>query len=72
MKRCHRIGQTESVKLFELRNVDNPAEMAISRIHASRSKMTYKAFSTTNQELEGAGRNGWSGVRSPLRRGRDK
>jgi hypothetical protein len=64
MKRCHRIGQTESVKLFELRNVDNPAEMAISTIHASRSKMTYKAFSTTNQELEGAGRNGWSGVRS--------
>jgi hypothetical protein len=64
MKRCHRIGQTESVQLFELRNVDNPAEMAIATIHASRGKMTDTAFSTTNQELEDTGRSGRSGART--------
>jgi hypothetical protein len=64
MKRCRRIGQTESVQLFELRNVDNPAEMAISTIHASRGKMTDTAFSTTNQELEDAGRSCRSGART--------
>jgi hypothetical protein len=64
MKRCHRIGQTESVQLFELRNVDNPAEMAIATIHASRGKMTDTAFSTTNKELEDAGRSGRSGART--------
>ncbi|OBT41548.1 hypothetical protein VE00_08663 [Pseudogymnoascus sp. WSF 3629] len=38
--------------------------MAIATIHASRGKMTDTAFSTTNQELEDAGRSGRSGART--------
>jgi hypothetical protein len=51
-KRCHRIRQTETVRAFELFNMDNPAETSIKEIHAARGNTSSQAYNTTNEQLK--------------------